>query len=70
MIMSDNEYLQDKKYILESIREHKDDIKALYNNDVDIKLTLRTLVVKMAGVVFVAASITSGVIGMMFTLAK
>ncbi len=68
--MSDNEYLQDKKYILESIREHKDDIKALYNNDVDIKLTLRTLVVKMAGVVFVAASITSGVIGMMFTLAK
>ena len=69
-MMSDNEYLQDKKYILESIREHKDDIKALYNNDVDIKLTLRTLVVKMAGVVFVAASITSGVIGMMFTLAK
>lgn len=68
--MSDNEYLQDKKYILESIREHKDDIKALYNNDVDIKLTLRTLVVKMAGVVFVAASIISGVIGMMFTLAK
>lgn len=69
-MMSDNEYLQDKKYILESIREHKDDIKALYNNDVDIKLTLRTLVVKMAGVVFVAASIISGVIGMMFTLAK
>lgn len=69
-MMSDNEYLQDKKYILESIREHKDDIKALYNNDVEIKLTLRTLVVKMAGVVFVAASITSGVIGMMFTLAK
>ena len=68
--MSDNEYLQDKKYILESIRDHKDDIKALYNNDVEIKLTLRTLVVKMAGVVFVAASITSGVIGMMFTLAK
>ena len=68
--MSDNEYLQDKKYILESIREHKDDIKALYNNDVDIKLTLRTLVVKMAGVVFVAASVTSGVIGMMFTMAK
>ncbi len=69
-MMSDNEYLQDKKYILESIRDHKDDIKALYNNDVEIKLTLRTLVVKMAGVVFVAASITSGVIGMMFTLAK
>lgn len=68
--MSDNEYLQDKKYILESIREHKDDIKALYNNDVDIKLTLRTLVVKMAGVVFVAASVTSGVIGMMFTMVK
>lgn len=68
--MSDNEYLQDKKYILESIREHKDDIKALYNNDVDIKLTLRTLVVKMAGVVFVAASVTSGVIGMMFTTVK
>lgn len=68
--MSDNEYLQDKKYILESIRDHKDDIKALYNNDVEIKLTLRTLVVKMAGVVFVAASITSGVIGVMFTLAK
>ena len=69
-MMSDNEYLQDKKYILESIRDHKDDIKALYNNDVEIKLTLRTLVVKMAGVVFVAASITSGVIGVMFTLAK
>lgn len=69
-MMSDNEYLQDKKYILESIRDHKDDIKALYNNDVEIKLTLRTLVVKMAGVVFVAASITSGVIGMVFTLAK
>ena len=68
--MSDNEYLQDKKYILESLREHKDDIKTLYNNDVDIKLTLRTLVVKMAGVVFVAASVTSGVIGMLFTLAK
>lgn len=68
--MSDNEYLQDKKYILESIREHKDDIKALYNNDVDIKLTLRTLVVKMAGVVFVAASVTSGVIGMLFTMGK
>lgn len=68
--MSDNEYLQDKKYILESIREHKDDIKALYNNDVDIKLTLRTLVVKMAGIVFVAASVTSGVIGMMFTTGK
>ena len=68
--MSDNEYLQDKKYILESIREHKDDIKTLYNNDVDIKLTLRTLVVKMAGVVFVAASVTSGVIGMMFTMVK
>lgn len=68
--MSDNEYLQDKKYILESIREHKDDIKALYNNDVDIKLTLRTLVVKMAGIVFVAASVTSGLIGMMFTMGK
>lgn len=68
--MSDNEYLQDKKYILESIREHKDDIKALYNNDVDIKLTLRTLVVKMAAIVFVAASVTSGVIGMMFTMVK
>ena len=68
--MGDKEYLQDKKYILESIREHKDDIKTLYNNDVDIKLTLRTLVVKMAGVVFVAASATSGVIGMLFTLAK
>ena len=68
--MGDKEYLQDKKYILESIREHTDDIKTLYNNDVDIKLTLRTLVVKMAGVVFVAASVTSGVIGMLFTLAK
>ena len=68
--MSDNEYLQDKKYILESLREHKDDIKTLYNNDVDIKLTLRTLVVKMAGVVFVAASATSGVIGMLFTMGK
>lgn len=68
--MSDNEYLQDKKYILESLREHKDDIKALYNNDVDIKLTLRTLVVKMAGIVFVAASVTSGLIGMMFTMGK
>lgn len=68
--MSDNEYLQDKKYILESIREHKDDIKALYNNDVDIKLTLRTLVVKMAAIVFVAASVTSGLIGMMFTMGK
>lgn len=68
--MSDNEYLQDKKYILESIREHKDDIKALYNNDVDIKLTLRTLVVKMAAIVFVAASVTSGLIGMMFTMWK
>ena len=68
--MSDNEYLQDKKYILESIREHKDDIKALYNNDVDIKLTLRTLVVKMAGIVFVAASVISGVIGMIFTTVK
>ena len=68
--MSDNEYLQDKKYILESIREHKDDIKALYNNDVDIKLTLRTLVVKMAAIVFVAASVTSGVIGMLFTMGK
>ena len=68
--MGDKEYLQDKKYILESLREHKDDIKTLYNNDVDIKLTLRTLVVKMAGVVFVAASATSGVIGMLFTLAK
>lgn len=68
--MSDNEYLQDKKYILESIREHKDDIKALYNNDVDIKLTLRTLVVKMAAIVFVAASVTSGVIGMLFTMVK
>ena len=68
--MSDNEYLQDKKYILESIREHKDDIKTLYNNDVDIKLTLRTLVVKMAAIVFVAASVTSGVIGMLFTMGK
>lgn len=68
--MSDNEYLQDKKYILESIREHKDDIKALYNNDVDIKLTLRTLVVKMAAIVFVAASVTSGLIGMMFPMVK
>lgn len=68
--MSDNEYLQDKKYILESLREHKDDIKALYNNDVDIKLTLRTLVVKMAAIVFVSASVTSGLIGMMFTMVK
>lgn len=60
--MSDNEYLQDKKYILESIKEHKDDIKTLYNNDVDIKLTLRTLVVKMAGIVFVGATLTSAIV--------
>lgn len=63
--MSD-EYLQDKKYILENIKEHKESIKELYRNDESIKLTLQTLVAKMAVIVFVGGSLTSAVIGLIF----
>ena len=63
--MSDD-YLQDKKYILENIKEHKENIKELYKNDEAIKLTLQTLVVKMAVIVFIGGSITSTVIGLIF----
>ena len=65
--MSDNEYLQDKKYILESIKEHKEDIKELFKNDESIKLALNTLVVKMAVIVFIGGSLTSGIIGLIFS---
>lgn len=57
--MSDNEYLQDRKYILESIQQHRDDIKDLFKNDVEIKLKLQTLIIKMAFVMFIGASVTS-----------
>ena len=59
--MSD-EYLQDKKYILENIKEHKENIKELYKNDEAIKLTLQTLVVKMTVIVFIGGSFAGAII--------
>lgn len=59
--MSD-EYLQDKKYILENIKEHKENIKELYKNDEAIKLTLQTLVVKMTIIVFIGGSFAGAII--------
>ena len=49
--MSDNvEYLEDRKFILESLKEHKEDIRTLFQDMETIKISLNTLVVKMAGV--------------------
>ena len=65
--MADNaEYLEDRKFILESLKEHKENIKTLFNNDADIKLALNTLIVKMAAIVFVGSGIVSGIIGVIF----
>jgi hypothetical protein len=65
--MADNaEYLEDRKFILESLKEHKDSIKTLFNNDSDIKLALNTLIVKMAGIVFIGSSITGTIVAIFF----
>lgn len=65
--MADNaEYLEDRKFILESLKEHKDNIKTLFNNDTDIKVALNTLMVKMAVIVFIGSSITGTIVGIVF----
>ena len=65
--MADNaEYLEDRKFILESLKEHKENIKTLFNNDTDIKLALNTLMVKMAIITFVGSSITGTIVGIVF----
>lgn len=65
--MADNrEYLEDRKFILESLKEHKENITKLFENDTDIKLALNTLVVKMAVIVFVSSAAVSGFVGFIF----
>jgi hypothetical protein len=65
--MADNaEYLEDRKFILESLKEHKDNIKTLFNNDTDIKLALNTLIVKMAVIVFIGSSVTGTIVAIIF----
>ena len=65
--MADNaEYLEDRKFILESLKEHKDNIKTLFNNDTDIKLALNTLIVKMSVIVFIGSSVTGTIVGIVF----
>lgn len=63
--MSDVDYKEDRKYILESILQHKEDIKDLYKNDVEIKVKLQTLIVKMAFVMFVGSSVTAAAISLL-----
>ena len=57
--MSDKEYLEDRKFILDSISQHREDIKELFKNDVDIKLKLQTLIARMGMIMFIGASATS-----------
>jgi hypothetical protein len=56
--MADNaQYLEDRKFILESLQEHKENIKVLFENDTDIKLTLNSLVLKMAAITFTTTTV-------------
>lgn len=65
--MADNiEYLEDRKFILESLKEHKQNISELFKNDTDIKLALNTLIVKMAVIVFIGSSVTGTIVGIVF----
>ena len=65
--MADNvEYLEDRKFILESLKEHKKNIAELFKNDTDIKLALNTLIVKMAVIVFIGSSVTGTIVGIVF----
>ena len=56
--MADNgEYLEDRKFILESLREHKEDIKHIFKAMEEVKISLNTLIIKMAGVTTVTGII-------------
>jgi hypothetical protein len=45
--VSDNNYNEDKKFILESLNELKDSVKTLFDNDSDIKVALATINTKL-----------------------
>jgi hypothetical protein len=59
--MSDSNYNEDKKFILESLSELKNSVKTLFENDNDIKVALATINTKLM-LVSAGASAIVGVV--------
>mgnify|MGYP000365593856 CR=1 FL=1 len=66
--MSDGNYNEDKKFILESLSELKDSVKTLFTNDNDIKVTLATINTKLMVVGAVSSAVVSAVVALVFAV--
>lgn len=55
--MAEDTWVEDRRYVISSIDDIKDDIKELKGNDVDMKTTLAVLSTKILGITFLASSI-------------
>ena len=55
--MAEDTWMEDRRYVMTSIDDIKEDIKELKSNDVDMKTTLAIMSTKLLGVTFVASSV-------------
>ncbi len=53
----DDTWVEDRRYVLSSIDDIKEDIKELKGNDVDMKTTLAVMQTKLLGITFLASSV-------------
>lgn len=53
----DDTWVEDRRYVLSSIDDIKEDIKELKGNDVDMKTTLAVMQTKILGITFLASSV-------------
>lgn len=54
--MAEDTWVEDRRYVITSIDDIKDDIKELKGNDVDMKTTLAILSTKILGITVLASS--------------
>lgn len=63
--MADEQYLEDRKWILKSIEDTQDNIKHLFNNDMEIKTAIATINTKLmmvsAGTSLLVSLLTVGI---------
>lgn len=66
--MADSSYNEDKKFILESLTDLKSNVKSLFENDNEIKVTLATINTKLMVVGALSSAVVSAVIAFLFKL--